>query len=310
MLSFSKNEVFLLDIPDMLANCRLCPRRCGADRTHGGTGVCGASGSIRIARAAPHYWEEPCISGVNGSGTVFFSHCALRCVYCQNSSISLLGGGHDINPEEFADICIGLQNRMVHNINLVTPSHYIPQIISGIAYAREKGLSIPVVYNCSGYELPESIKLLSSTVDVFLPDFKYLYPQTAMLYSSAADYPFYAAESIKTMLEISGPPVFDKNGMLLSGVLVRHLLLPGHVAESKEIIKLLFRSFKDDIYMSIMNQYTPPAGIGLSFPELARTVSSEEYEELCSYALDIGIENAYIQEEGTAAESFIPPFDV
>lgn len=294
---------------ELLKECRLCPRECGVNRLEGQRGRCGAVGeTVKVARAALHYWEEPCISGSRGSGAVFFSYCPLGCVYCQNREISWGDAGKEIAVSRLAEIFLELQGKQAHNINLVTPTHYVPQIILALREAKEKGLSIPVVFNCGGYEKPETLKLLEGLVDVWLPDFKYVSTEHAAKYSGAADYLENAKAALSEMVRQAGKPVFDIHGIMTRGVIVRHLVLPGMSKESKKILRYLHRTYGDRIYLSIMSQFTPLENVR-DYPEIDRTVTESEYENLLDFAVNIGIENAYIQEGGTADESFIPPFD-
>ncbi|MBQ5885830.1 MAG: radical SAM protein [Clostridia bacterium] len=288
-----------------MSNCRMCPRKCGADRTSGISGVCKTDDNIYISRAAPHFWEEPCISGKNGSGTVFFSGCNLGCVYCQNRKISRFAVGKAISVSELAETFVQLQESGVHNINLVTPSHYIKQIRDALDLAK---LQIPVVYNSSGYDLCDALEMLDGKVRVFLPDFKYMSGHLAQKFSSAKDYPEVAKASIKKMFELAGKPRFDADGMIKSGVIVRHLVLPGHTDDSKEIIRYLHDTYGDSIYLCIMNQFTPSPD--LPFDELTRPLNEEEYNEVVDFAISIGVKNAFIQEGETAKESFIPDFEI
>lgn len=294
---------------ELLKECRLCPRECGVNRLAGQKGRCGAVGEkVKVARAALHYWEEPCISGSRGSGAVFFSYCPLGCVYCQNREISRGDAGKEIPVSRLAEIFLELQGKQAHNINLVTPTHYVPQIVLALREAKEKGLSIPVVFNCGGYEKPETLKLLEGLVDVWLPDFKYVSTEHAAKYSGAADYLENAKAALSEMVRQAGKPVFDIHGIMTRGVIVRHLVLPGMSKESKKILRYLHRTYGDRIYLSIMSQFTPLENVR-DYPEIDRTVTESEYENLLDFAMNIGIENAYIQEGGTADESFIPPFD-
>lgn len=293
--------------PEMNA-CTLCARACGARRNEGKSGVCGMTAEIRAGRAALHMWEEPCISGAEGSGAVFFTGCPLRCVFCQNRTIALGKEGVPVTVERLSEIFLELAAQGANNINLVTPTHYVPQIIEAVGMARAEGFSIPILYNTGSYETPETIRSLSGTVDIFLPDLKYFEPETGRRYSGAPDYFEVAAAAIREMVALTGPPRFDDRGMLLSGTVVRHMVLPGHVREAKEILRYLHETYGDDIYVSIMNQYTPMEGIGVHFPELGRRVTRREYDRVVDYALSIGLENAYIQEGPTAEESFIPSF--
>ena len=291
----------------LLTDCRLCPRNCGADRWKG-KGYCGVGAEVKIARAALHMWEEPCISGKEGSGAIFFSGCSLGCDYCQNRSISRGERGKAVTVEKLAEIMISLQEQNANNINLVTAGHYAPQTAEALYLAKEKGLRIPVVYNSSGYEKPETLRLLSGLVDVFLPDFKYLSPELSGKYSRAEDYGARAKEALKEMLRQTGSPCFDERGMIERGVIVRHLLLPGHVEESKRVVEYLYKTYGNQIYISIMNQYTPMPAMAKD-PLLSRRVTKREYDRLVDYALSLGVEQGFIQEGETAKESFIPEFN-
>lgn len=293
-----------------MSNCNLCPRQCGADRENGKSGICGVSGkNILAARAALHFWEEPCISGERGSGTVFFSGCPLRCVYCQNYQIASTEAGMEISEERLKEIFLELQEKGVHNINLVTPTHYTPEIIRAIRKAKEQGLRLPIVYNCSGYEKVETLKMLKGIVNVYLTDFKYMEREAAVRYSKAPDYPEIARAALKEMMNQTGEAKFDENGIMQSGVIVRHLLLPGHVRNARAVVKYVYETYGDQLYLSLMNQYTPLPQVKKEFPELDRRVTEREYQRLISYALEIGVENAFIQDGNTAKESFIPMFD-
>jgi putative pyruvate formate lyase activating enzyme len=292
----------------LLDHCTLCPRNCGVDRSHGQKGYCRATAELTVARAALHMWEEPCISGENGSGAVFFSGCAMGCVYCQNHNIAKGLAGKRISIERLADIFIELQNQRANNINLVTPSHYVPQIVEAIKLAREKGLYIPIVYNCSGYEKIDTLKLLKGYVDIYLPDFKYMSKEIAKKYSNAADYSDYVSAAIKEMVRQVGEPVFNENGIMTKGVIVRHLTLPGYLDDSKQIVKYLYETFGDKIFISIMNQYTPLSAVK-QYSEINRKVTDKEYNELIDCAVSLGIENGFIQQGETALESFIPEFN-
>ncbi len=291
--------------------CNICPRECGVDRTRGQMGVCGTNDKIRLARAALHMWEEPCISGVQGSGTVFFTGCALKCIYCQNHKIASGNIGKEVTSERLTEIFLELQEQGAANINLVTPSHYVTEIIPALARAKLKGLTIPIVYNCSGYEKTAALQKLAGYIDIYLTDFKYMDPQLAGAYSAAPDYPEIARKALAEMVIQTGKVVFDPNGIMKKGVLVRHLLLPGSVKNARCIIQYLHETYGSQIYLSIMNQYTPVLSpeLGKTPPQLTRPVTSREYNKLLSYCFDLGIENAFIQEGPTAQESFIPPFD-
>ena len=295
-------------VNNMKDGCRLCPRMCLADRSNNERGVCGETNKIRLSRAALHFWEEPCISGEFGSGTVFFSGCNLRCVYCQNREISTGESGKEVTQDRLTEIFLKLQEKGAHNINLVTPTHYVPLIIESVSCAKYKGLNIPVIYNTSGYETQDTIKALRNTVDIYLTDFKYASCKLAEKYSGAKDYPSVAKAALCQMVEQEPTLQFDENGILKRGVIVRHLMLPGNLEDSKNVITYLYETFGEKIYLSIMRQFTPYK-IPKEFPELNRTITDFEYEELLQYALDLGVENAFIQEEEAASESFIPPFD-
>ena len=293
----------------MQKECRLCPRNCGVNRDNA-FGACQVSSKVKIARAALHFWEEPCISGENGSGAVFFSGCPLHCVFCQNEEISHGKVGTEVSVEQLADIYLKLQQQGANNINLVTGSQYIPDIINSVKMARLKGLTIPIVYNTSGYEKVEAIKALEGIVDVYLPDFKYMDSALAKKYSHAADYPEIAKAAIDEMVRQIGEVAFDENGLIRKGVIVRQLLLPGHVKDAKEIVGYLHGKYGNNIYISLMSQFTPMAHIKDNYPELFRRVTKREYNSFVDYALSIGVENAFIQDRRVAKESFIPEFNL
>lgn len=292
---------------DVLKNCRLCPRKCGADRASGERGFCGADYNIKAARCALHFWEEPPISGERGSGAVFFSYCPLKCVYCQNKKISTGGYGTEISIERLAEIFLELQESGAHNINLVSPMQYAPHIVKAVRSAKRNGLKIPIVYNTGGYELPEIISELKDTAQIFLTDFKYIDEDTARKYSKCSDYPYYAKESLEQMVKNTGKPVFDEEGIMKRGVIVRHLLLPGQLTRAQRIVEYLYKTYGDDIYLSLMNQYTPFPGVP---DEISKCVDTEEYERLIDYASDLGVEQCFIQEDGTAQQSYVPDFDL
>lgn len=289
--------------------CMICPRECNADRTSGENGICGVSGKwILGARAALHMWEEPCISGETGSGTVFFSGCPLRCVYCQNYVLAHAKQGELITLERLSDIFLELQEKGAANINLVTPTHYTPQIIEAIQIARRKGLGLPIVYNCSGYEKVETLQMLDGIVDIYLTDFKYMEVEPAKRYSKAPDYPEVAKLALAEMVRQCPEAEFNEQGMMQKGVIVRHLLLPGHLKNAKSVVQYVYESYGDKVYLSLMNQYTPLPQVK-DFPEINRKVTEAEYEELVNYAIELGVEHGFIQEGETAEESFIPAFD-
>lgn len=288
--------------------CNICPRECDTDRDAGEKGFCGCDNKIFISRAALHFWEEPPISYKNGSGTVFFSGCNLGCVFCQNREISRKETGAETGTDRLYEIFLSLKAQGAHNINLVTPTHYTHLLIPVLKRAKEEKLGIPIIWNSGGYEKSETVKLLKGLVDIYLPDLKYISPEIAAKYSGARDYFDYASAAIDEMVSQIDMPIIHR-GTMRRGVIVRHLLLPGYAEESKRIIKYLHDKYGDKIYISIMNQYTPVAEAGRRFPELASPVSQSEYAEVVEYARGIGVKNAFIQQEGTALESFIPPFD-
>ncbi len=292
---------------NLLNKCTLCPRNCMINRNKGEVGYCKAGNKIKIAKAYLHVWEEPPITGKNGSGTIFFSNCNLRCLFCQNYYIGEEGNGVEIDINQFANICLDLQEKGATNINLVTPTHYLPLIIDGLNLAKEKGLKIPIVYNTSGYEKKETIKLLDGIIDIYLPDFKYYSDEYAFKYSGCKDYFKYASESLREMVKQKPECVFDKDGNMVSGVIVRHLLLPKREEDSKKILKYLYDNYKDKIYISIMNQYTPVRVC--KYDELNQKVDDQIYDEIIDYAWNLGIRNAFIQDGGTQSESFIPKWD-
>ncbi len=288
--------------------CSLCPRNCKAKRSEGKTGKCGVGGTLKVARASLHMWEEPCISGTRGSGTVFFSGCSLGCVYCQNRDISRGERGKEISAERLAEIFFELKEKGAHNINLVTPSHYLPTIIYAIERAKRESIGIPFVYNSSAYEKADSIKRLDGLIDIYLPDFKYIDREIAKRYSFAEDYPEVAKNAISEMVSQKRGARFDKDGIMTEGVIVRHLVLPDAYENSRAVIEYLYATYKDDIYISLMSQYTPVCENEI-YPELNLTVDEKEYEALIDYAVTLGVENGFIQEGGAASESFIPDFN-
>ena len=289
-------------------NCLLCPRICGINRRTGQTGVCGVSSEIKVARAALHYWEEPCISGKRGSGAVFFSGCSLHCVFCQNREISDGKEGKVISKERLSDIFMELADKGANNINLVTPGQYIPDIVWAVNDAKSRGMKLPIIYNTSGYENVTELKLLEGIVDVYLPDFKYMDSTLSARYSRAKDYPSVAKQALSEMVRQQPDVVIDDaTGLIQKGVIVRQLLLPGHVNDAKAVLKYLYDTYHDHVYISMMSQFTP---IALKdYPEINRTVTRREYERLVDYALEIGITIAFIQEGDVAKDSFIPAFD-
>ncbi len=291
--------------------CDLCPRKCLVDRKKGEKGICGQTENLKVARAALHFWEEPCISGDAGSGAVFFSGCPLHCVFCQNENIANGTVGKEISLERLVDIFLELQEKRANNINLVTPGHFVPQIVKALDQAKKEGLTLPVVYNTSSYETVDTIKRLEGYVDIYLPDFKYMSQVLSKKYSHAPDYAEVAKAAIAEMVRQTGKAVFvngDEDNLILRGTIVRHLTLPGCMEDSMQILKYLHETYGDMIYISIMNQFTPLSNLE-KYPELNRRITDEEYETLVDYAIEIGIENGFIQEGNTAEESFIPAFD-
>ena len=292
-----------------MTTCNLCPRACNVDRNNGKIGYCGESTQIRVARTSLHQWEEPCITGAFGSGTVFFSGCSLKCIFCQNHNIADSSVGQAFSIEELAEAFLRLQEKKASNINLVTAGHFVEQIIPAIRLAKEKGLSIPVVYNSSAYETVESLKKLDGLVDVYLPDCKFYFAEISKKYAKAEDYFEVAKAAIAEMVRQVGEPVFDdETRNMIKGVIVRHLVLPGHTKDSMEILKYLHETYGNQIYVSIMNQYTPVIE-QKEYINLNRRVTKREYQKVLDYAIELGIENAFIQEGETAKESFIPEFD-
>lgn len=291
--------------------CFLCPRACGVDRIIGQKGVCGQTDRLKVARAALHYWEEPCISGKEGSGAVFFSGCALHCVFCQNQNIANGTAGKEISIGRLSEIFLELQEKGANNINLVTPGHFVRQITEALDLARQNGLHLPIVYNTSSYENVETIRMLDGYVDIYLPDYKYKSSRLSEMYSHAPDYPEVAAKAIAEMVRQTGAAEFagePGESLMRRGTIVRHLMLPGHLRDSKDVLKYLYETYGDTIYISIMNQFTPLPHLK-AYPELNRKVTEAEYEALLFYADTLGIENGFIQDGETAKESFIPEFD-
>lgn len=347
----------MISYDNSLTNCTICPRNCGADRSSSNLGYCKQPNHLTAARAYLHAWEEPCISGVNGSGTVFFSGCNMRCVFCQNSEIASGDVAKKISSERLSEIFLELQEKKASNINLVTPTHFVPLIIPALERAKDQGLVIPIVYNTSGYEKVETLKTLEGLIDIYLPDCKYYSDGLSLKYSNALDYHKTSLAAIDEMLRQVGEPLFypegyhpylgysdsyentgsasykkkdadaitlldsadynllldnctdDYNGPLMKkGVIIRHLMLPGNLADSKEVIRALLERYGSKVYLSIMNQFTPHGDLS-AYPELLKPVDSRDYDKLIDYAIDLGIENGFFQGEGTDSESFIPAFD-
>ncbi len=286
-------------------NCMLCPRECGVDRTRS-LGFCRSGDKIKAARAALHYWEEPCISGENGSGTVFFSGCSLGCVYCQNQALSADGFGKEITVQRLAETFRELESRGAENINLVTPTHYTPSIIAALELYRPK---IPIVYNCGGYEKAETIDMLEGYIDIYLTDIKYYSDEYAVKYSRAKDYFRFAYAAAEKMIQQTGTPCFGENGIMKSGVVIRHLVLPGLRRDSMEILNRLALLPKDSFVLSLMSQYTPWGELS-SFPELNRRVTTFEYNSVVNRAAELGFTLGYTQERRSAKEEYTPAFDL
>lgn len=289
---------------ELFNKCNICPRECNVNRNNKELGYCKASNKIKIGGYHLHMWEEPIITGSNGSGTIFFSYCNLRCIYCQNYDISINDNGEEISIERFSDICILLQDMGAENINLVTPTHYIPLLREGLILAKKKGLNIPIVYNTSGYEKVSSLKLLEGLIDIYLPDFKY-YDNKLGKYSNVSNYFNITSAALKEMYRQVGKPIIKK-GIMKKGIIVRHLVLPNHIDDSKNIIKYLYDTYKNNIYISIMNQYTPVRKC--KYTELNNKVSNIDYDNLIDYAYDLGIRRCFVQDSESQSESFIPVF--
>ena len=289
-------------------SCELCPRKCRVDRKKS-VGFCGASEKIRVALVSLHKWEEPCLVGENGAGTIFFSHCNLKCVFCQNFKISHENFGKEISIERLAEIFIEQQKRGAANIELVTPSHYVPQICSAIDLAKNFGLKIPVVYNSNAYENVETLDLLKNRVDIFLPDLKYFSDELAKIYSNAPNYFEVAMAAIKKMFELVGENKFNSQGLMIRGVIVRHLILPNERRDSMKIIDRLYKTFGDKIFLSLMNQYTPMFRAG-DYKKLSRRLTTFEYKSVINYAVELGIKNCFVQTSGAVGENFVPNFNL
>ncbi len=294
-------------IDKLYEECTLCPRLCHVNR-HENFGFCHAKDSVEIALVSLHKWEEPCLSGTNGAGTVFFSHCNMRCIFCQNHEISTEGKGISVSPERLAQIFLEQQARHAHCLDLVTPTHYVPHIIETLDIAKAQGFNLPVVYNTSGYEREETLLSLKNYVDIFLPDFKYYASDTASECSKAPDYPQIVKHAIETMYKLVGKPVFDEHGIMQKGIIIRHLILPWHYKESMAIVKYIWETYGDNVYLSLMNQYTPMYK-ALNHPKLNRRLTTFEYDKVVNYAADLGITKCFIQEGKTATTKFVPHFD-
>ena len=291
---------------ELLKNCMLCPRKCGVNR-YKTKGSCGANNKIKLAYYSLHKWEEPVVSGVRGSGTIFFSNCNMKCIYCQNKKISLDGYGKYISNKKLGEIMLKLQNMGAHNINLVTPTHYVPQIVYTLHKIKNYSLNIPVIYNTSSYENVGTIMMLRGLVDIYLADLRYYDDELAFNYSGCRNYFENATMAIDEMFRQVGECSFDKDGMITKGLIVRILILPGHIEDSKKLIKYLYKTYGDEIFISIMNQYTPVNTC--IYNNLNRKLTDNEYDDVIKYALELGVTNAFIQEGDTANDSFIPDFN-
>ena len=293
----------------ILNNCNVCPRNCGIDRISGKVGFCKSGVTVKVAKAYGHMWEEPCISGAKGSGTVFFSNCNLRCVFCQNHDISQSSIGKEISVERLSEIFLEQQAKGYHNINLVNPTHYVPQIIAALDMAKKSGLTIPVVYNSNGYENIESIKALNGYIDVYIPDLKYFNDKYAIKYSSAPNYFNIASKVIGEMVAQVGTPVFNEDDIMIKGVIIRHLMLPGLLFDSKKVVDYIYKTFGDSVYLSLMNQYTPMFK-ATEYAEINRPLNPDHYDSLIDYCVDLGYKNAFIQESGTSSTVYVPDFNL
>lgn len=292
-----------------LERCEICPHKCKTNRILRKSTICNATDKIMIALASIHNYEEPCISGTKGSGTIFFSNCNLNCVYCQNHEISQEGFGKEITVEHLADILLSQQNKGVHNINLVTPTIYTIQIIESIKIAKSKGLTIPIVYNSSGYDSVESLKLLDGYIDVYLPDFKYASNDLGIKYSKVNKYFDVVKPALMEMYKQVGEPVFDENGIIQKGILIRHMILPNNVKNTKNVLDNIKEMFGTNIYISVMAQYFPTHK-SKEFEELNRKISKKELRRVEDYMYELGFENGYTQELGTHEEEYVPTFDL
>lgn len=291
----------------MLEKCTICPHKCGIDRTKY-AGKCKSTDKIKIALYSIHNFEEPCISGKNGSGTIFFSNCNMNCIFCQNYEISQLGKGKEISIEKLADIMIEQQNRHVENINLVTPTSYALHIIEAIKLARQKGLKIPIVYNTNGYENVETLKLLEGYIDIYLPDLKYFYDDLGYKYSNVNNYFEIATEAIKEMYRQVGIPQIDENGIMKKGLMIRHLILPNQIENSKNILKWIKDNIDNNVYVSIMAQYFPTYK-AKEIEGLNRKLTQKEFKEVENYLYELNLQNGYIQELGEHEEEYVPNWD-
>ncbi|MBA5851952.1 radical SAM protein [Clostridium sp. cel8] len=294
---------------DELKKCNLCSRNCYVDRLRGNLGFCKAGKNVKIAKVSLHKWEEPCISGTKGSGTIFFSNCNLKCVFCQNHIISSEHFGKEISINRLSEIFLEQQKRGAHNINLVSPTHYIPQIKQAISIAKSKGLNLPILFNTNSYANLESIKSLRGYIDVYLPDFKYFDDKYAIKYSSAPNYFNIASKNIHEMVKQVGKIKFDKDGIIKKGVIIRHLMLPGLLFDSKKIMDYINKNFSHSVYISLMNQYTPTYK-AYKFPEINKKLNPKHYYSMINYCISIGLTNGFVQDTGTSSKDFIPDFNL
>lgn len=315
----------------MLNECTLCNRNCKVNRNNEQLGFCRASDKVRIARAALHFGEEPPISQGNGSGTVFFSHCNFNCVFCQNHDISqgniknVISNPHniiiqnsetqrkvtgmDVSIQRLSEIFLELQDKGANNINLVTPTHYVPQIIEALKIAKKNHLTIPILYNTNGYDSIETIKALDAYIDVYLPDFKYFNDKYAVKYSKVNNYASNVMNVITEMFNQVGKPKFDSKGNIIKGVIIRHLMIPGLLFDSKKVIDYIYNKYGDNVYISLMNQYVPMFK-AFDYPEINKSLNPKHYESLINYALDLGVENGFIQDSGTDSVAYVPNFNL
>ena len=293
---------------ELLKQCEICPHKCKVNRLEGKKGICKSSDKIKIALYSTHNFEEPCISGENGSGTVFFSNCTMNCIYCQNYEISQLGKGKEITIEELADIFIKQQENNVENINLVTPTSYVPQIIEAIKIAKNNGLEIPIVYNTNGYENLETLKLLEGYIDIYLPDLKYFYNELGKEYSKVNNYFEIATKAIKEMYRQVGAPKLNENGIMEKGLMIRHLILPNEVENSKQVLKWIKENLDENVFVSIMAQYFPTY-LAKDVDKLSRKITKEEYEEVENYVYELDLKNGYMQDLGEHEEEYVPKWE-
>lgn len=294
---------------EKLEKCRICPHQCKINRTKGAVGRCKATEKVKIALYSTHDFEEPCISGEKGSGTIFFSNCNLNCIFCQNYEISQLGKGKEISFERLADIFLEQQAKDIENINLVTPTSYVPQIIEAIKIAKEKGLKLPIVYNTNAYEQIKTLKMLEGYIDIYLPDLKYAENKLAMKYSKVDDYFEIATKAIKEMIRQVGTPKLNENGIMLSGVMIRHLVLPNHIENSKKVLKWIKENLPKDIYVSVMAQYFPTYQ-AKEYEKLNRKLTKEEWEKIENYIEELEFKNGYVQELGDHEEEYVPKWEI